>query len=77
MPRQAIRQATCTECDESDDNHKVTDTDMSLSENTITHTTRCNCGAEGEVTITENETIAGENISHEDASWNDEDEDDE
>jgi hypothetical protein len=77
MPRQAIRQATCTECGENDDNHTVTDTDMSIDDDTLTYDTRCTCGVEGEVTLDDEGTNAGENISHEDASWNEESDDDE
>ena len=73
MPRQAIRQATCTECDESEDNHTVTDKDMDIDEGSITYDTRCTCGVEGEVIVDEEGTTAGENISHDDASWNQED----
>lgn len=76
MPRQAIRQATCTECGEDEDNHTVTDTNMEVEDDTITYDTRCGCGVEGEVTIDEHGTTAGENMSHENASWNEEQDDD-
>jgi len=79
MPRQAIRQATCTECGESEDNHTVTDTDMEIEDDTLTYETRCSCGVEGEVILDTEGTTAGKNISHEDASWNqdsDEEQDD-
>ncbi len=75
MPRQAIRQATCTECGESENNHTVTDTSMEIEDDTITYETRCECDAEGEVTLDDEGTNAGENISHEDASWSEESDD--
>lgn len=75
MPRQAIRQATCTEFDENEDNHTVNDTTTSIEDDTITYSTRCTCGAEGEVTTDDEGTTAGENMSHEDASWSEEEDD--
>lgn len=74
MPRQAIRQATCTECGEDEDNHTVTNKETSVEDDEITYETRCECGTEGEVTVDDEGTHAGDNISHEDASWNEEDE---
>ena len=70
MPRQAIRQATCTSCDENEDNHTVTDTDMDIEEDELTYETRCSCGETGSVTLDTEGIAAVENVSHEASSWN-------
>jgi len=76
MPRQCVRQATCTDCDEDEDNLTVTDTDMDIEEDELTYETRCSCGETGSVTLDTEGIASVENLSHEDASWNqDEDED--
>jgi hypothetical protein len=75
MPRQAIRQGACTECDESDDNFTVTGKEVDIEENTVGYTVRCTCGETGTVTLDPNGTTASDNISHEDAAWNKEESD--
>jgi len=74
MPRQAIQQATCTDCGESDDNHTVTNSDIISGDDEdtrIEYSTRCECCTTGTVTIDEEGVSATDEISHEDASWND------
>jgi len=79
MPRQCIRQGTCTNCDESEDNLTVTDKDMDVEEGTLKYITRCSCGETGAVVLDDSGIASVENIHHDDASWNqdDSDEDDE
>lgn len=75
---EAITQARCTECDESDDNYSVTsrtyhdrpDTDSTEEWNGIERELLCDCGAEATVSTTERGLETSGQISHEDASWN-------
>jgi hypothetical protein len=74
MPRQAIRQATCTDCGESDGRHTVTNTEFEERGDdevqSIVYDTRCRCGTTGTVIVDEEGTHAAENVHHDDASWN-------
>lgn len=70
MPRQCIRQATCTNCDENEDNHTVTDKDMDVDEGTLKYITRCSCGETGHVMLDGEGIASTENVHHDDASWN-------
>jgi hypothetical protein len=63
-------------CGENEDNHTVSNTHVDIEEDTIDYDTRCECGATGDVTIDGQGTTPGENISHDDASWNEESEED-
>lgn len=79
MPRDAIEQASCTECGENEDNFTVTNTELDRDDDGspfVEHDTRCECGETGTVTIDEDGTSASENISYDEASWNQSDEED-
>jgi len=71
MPRQCVRQATCTGCDEDEDNLTVTDTETADEEDELTYMTRCTCGETGHVTLDSEGITSVENLHHDDASWND------
>jgi translation initiation factor 2 beta subunit (eIF-2beta)/eIF-5 len=78
---EAITQGRCTECGESDDNytvdkrtyHERPDTDDVGEWNGIQRDLTCDCGAEATVSITEEGIVTVGPISHDDASWNEED----
>jgi len=74
MPRQVVRQGSCTECDEDEDNFTVTNSETSLGEDSVSYETRCTCGETGSVTIDDNGISETVNISHDNASWNEDDE---
>ena len=69
MQRQTVRQATCTECGENEDNHTVENVSLDLEEDSIEYETRCECGTEGLAYITSDGVEAGENMAHDDVSW--------
>jgi len=72
MPRQAIEQATCTKCSESDNNYHITDSDVLSGREAVIHQITCTCGTEETVTIDSDGIRASENVSHEGASWREE-----
>lgn len=65
---QAVVQGKCTDCDHSEDNYTVEDREY--TDEGITRTLSCECGAEAAVTITQDGLETEGPISHEDASWN-------
>lgn len=81
---EAIRQGECTDCGSSEDNFRTTDRvvrrapeGMKSTDENVGHVRReleCDCGATATVTITENGLEADGSITHENASWNAEDE---
>jgi len=75
MPRQAIRQATCPNCDSSEDNFDVKTKHMDIEEQTVEFDVQCTCRETGTVTMTESGIESSDNISHENASWNQEESD--
>ena len=75
MPRQAIKQATCEECDDDDAEFRVLDTSRPDDELRVDYEVECSCGHDSEISISDEGTHAGEGINHDDASWNQEDDD--
>jgi hypothetical protein len=79
MPVEAIEQASCTECDTDDATIEREGREVSSAREEvsyITYKTKCDeCSATGGVSITEDGLRSTEELSYEDASWN-QDEDD-
>jgi hypothetical protein len=73
MPRNCITQATCAECGENEDNYTVTTKETDIEEEEITYHARCSCGENARMTLDASGTEATDNVSYEDASWNQED----
>lgn len=69
---QAVEQGSCTECDKSGDNWRVK---RDVCDNGIDRRLYCECGAFAVVRISEDGLDARRQVSHEDASWNQETED--
>jgi len=77
MARQTVQQGECTECGENDENFTVTDKTIDRDDDGrpfVQYDTRCECGEAGSVTIDESGISSSENVSHNDASWNESDE---
>lgn len=82
MPRQAITQAEHTGCDDDRAEFTVTgdrapnigDDD---AEAAIEYDVRCTCGYTGNITVGEDGITSSDEITHENASWNTEESDDE
>lgn len=77
MPRQCIKQATCTSCGKSDDNYTVLDKTFIEDEPDIEFEVRCTCRETATITIDGDGISASDAVSYEDASWNQDDEGDE
>lgn len=60
---QAIDQGECTDCGESDDNYSVVTRDFKK------RAIECDCGAMAAIVLTEEGIVTSGEISHEDASW--------
>lgn len=73
MPRQAIEQASCTACGENDENYTVEDTSMRFEVDAVKYDTRCQCSERGTVVVDGDGTFSNSSVSHEDTSWNEED----
>lgn len=70
---EAIEQGVCTVCESSDNNYTVDNRKMAEDAG-VTRELRCDCGEVVYLALTEDGIVAGETISHEDASWNESDE---
>lgn len=82
MPRQAIIQADCLNCDNDNCEFTVMNRDAPNMDDdgaldSIVYTVRSSCGETGEITVDEEGTHSGDGITHENASWNQDEEDDE
>jgi len=75
MPRQAIEQAECTQCNESEDNYTVLDSNINSEENSIVYDVRCTCGELASISIGEDGIGSSKSVSYEGASWNQEESD--
>lgn len=82
---EAINQGRCTACSEADDNYSVenkkmdtteTADDSTDGEDRILWLLRCTCGEKAAVAVTESGLQSDGPVSHEDASWNTDEEDD-
>jgi hypothetical protein len=77
MVRQSIRQARCTNCDSDDDNYNVRDKEFTEDDDNgvcVEYDVYCRCGENATITVSENGIHSSDNVSHEDASWNKEQE---
>jgi hypothetical protein len=77
MARQTVQQGTCTGCNESDENFTITDKTIDRDDDGnpfVQYDTRCECGETGSVTINGSGISSSENVSHDNASWNESDE---
>jgi hypothetical protein len=74
MPRQAIEQATCTECGENESNYHSTDDTTIMGENILKYDVVCSCGEDAIIVLDTEGTHASENVSYENASWNQDEE---
>jgi len=76
MVRQSVKQATCEWCDEEDAEFSVTDKDIVSGkdvETEIKYDVRCSgCKFTGTISISESGPSATAGINHDDASWNQE-----
>jgi hypothetical protein len=72
MPRQAIKQAECTECGVDGPSFTKTDkTFLNDSVSTIEYDIKCTeCGQASTVSVDREGTNAGDGVTHENASWN-------
>lgn len=80
MPRQAIKQAEHEECDSDDSEFTVMDREFpninnDEEMNSIVYDVRCSCGDTGTITVDEEGTHASDDITYENASWNQEEDD--
>lgn len=75
MPRQAIQQATCENCDDDEAEFEITDksfpdNDPDDPRDAIRFEVMCDCRGEGVIVVDNQGTHSGEGINHENASWN-------
>ena len=72
MTRQAIKQAECTECDTNEPSFTKTDkTFLHDGLSTIEYDIKCiECGQASTVSVDREGTSAGDGVTHENASWN-------
>lgn len=68
MVRQAVEQGECESCGASDNNFMVEN--QGVGKAGVGLELSCECGADAVVAITEDGLDAKENISHESATWN-------
>lgn len=76
MARQAIEQAHCTTCDDEENEFRVINSKLGDIEPSVSYNVRCSCGEEATVSIDEEGTSASDEITYENASWNQTDADD-
>ena len=69
MQPQCIQQAHCTECDDNENDFRISGTGMDLTEETVTYDVRCRCGEESTISLTPDGIDAPDTISYEEASW--------
>lgn len=65
---QAILQGECTECGDSNDNYRVTDSEHKGSN--LLYEVECDCGTEATVRITPDGVSSDDTVSYRNASWN-------
>lgn len=65
---QAIIQAKCTNCGESDNNYRITDSEHRGSN--VVHKLKCECDTEATVRITPDGVSSDDAVSYQNASWN-------
>jgi len=72
MPRQAIKQAECTECDADEPSFTKTDKNFLIDDvSTVKYDITCTeCGHASTVSVDREGTNAGDGVTHENASWN-------
>lgn len=77
MTRPSVDAATCTECGEHEDNFTETDYTIDMdagdeneSKTEVISEVECSCGATGTIMVDSEGTHGSDNISFEDASWN-------
>lgn len=78
MTRRAITEATCTDCDDDSNEFSVEDSELSEHDDApdeIRYNVRCSCGNRAVITVDEEGTHAGSGATHENASWNTENDD--
>jgi hypothetical protein len=76
MPAQTIKQGTCTGCDESEENYTIDA--RAVGENRVEYRADCDCGETAACAIgTEGIIATTDNLSVENASWNESDEEEE
>lgn len=77
MPRQAIKQATCEDCNDEDNSFSVNGKVFVQHEpSPIKYDVDCDCGATGIIVVGYSGTHAGRGINHDSASWNETDDSD-
>lgn len=77
MPRQAVHQAEC-DCDNDDAAFRVEETDSpDDDQNAVIYDVRCTCGKSATIVVGEDGIAASDHVSYENASWNDDDSDEE
>lgn len=70
MPVQAVEQGTCESCGANENNYTFEDRTLAENGPMVSHTIRCECGEQALVQIGTTGICKAENVSHEDASWN-------
>jgi hypothetical protein len=77
MERDFITGATCENCDENEENFRVTNTEMNAGEDDdgpLRYHVECYCGEAYEFDMTEDGVETPEGINYDDAPWGEDDE---